>query len=47
MTREALALPFLEPGKVYVWESTLSAPAGFWAHCTDKVPNADTAAQKS
>jgi hypothetical protein len=42
ITREALDLPFLEPGKVYVWESTLSAPAGFWAHFTDKVPDAET-----
>jgi hypothetical protein len=29
VTRKALDLPFLEPGKVCVWESTLSAPAGF------------------
>jgi len=42
VTREALDLPFLESGKVYVWESTLSAPAGFWAHFTDKVPDAET-----
>jgi hypothetical protein len=42
ITREALDLPFLEPGKVYVWESTLSAPAGFWARFTDKVPDAET-----
>jgi hypothetical protein len=42
ITREVLDLPFLEPGKVYVWESTLSAPAGFWAHFTDKVPDAET-----
>ena len=42
ITREALDLPFLEPGKVYVWESTLSAPAGFWAHFTDKVPDVET-----
>jgi hypothetical protein len=42
VTREVLDLPFLEPGKVYVWESTLSAPAGFWARFTDKVPDAET-----
>jgi hypothetical protein len=42
VTREALELPFLEPGKIYVWESTLSAPAGFWARFTDKVPDAET-----
>lgn len=42
VTREALDLPFLEPGKVYVWESTLSAPAGFLAHFTDKVPDRET-----
>jgi len=42
VTREVLDLPFLEPGKVYVWESTLSAPAGFLAHFTDKVPDAET-----
>jgi hypothetical protein len=42
VTREALDLPFLEPGKVYVWESTLSAPEGFWARFTDKVPDAET-----
>jgi len=42
VTREALDLPFLEPGKVYVWESTLSAPAGFWAQFTDRVPDAET-----
>lgn len=42
ITREVLALPFLEPGKVYVWESTLSAPAGFWSRFTDKVPDAET-----
>lgn len=43
ITREALDLPFLEPGRLYVWESTLSAPAGFWARFTDKVPDAETA----
>jgi|SRR5215510_4062684 len=43
ITRDALDLPFLEPGKVYVWESTLSAPAGFWARFTDKVPDVETA----
>lgn len=42
VTREVLDLPFLEPGKFYVWESTMSAPAGFWAHFTDKVPDAET-----
>lgn len=42
ISREVLDLPFLEPGKIYVWESTLSAPAGFWAHFTDKVPDAET-----
>jgi hypothetical protein len=42
VTREVLDLPFLEPGKVYVWESTLSAPEGFWARFTDKVPDAET-----
>jgi hypothetical protein len=42
VTREVLDLPFLEPGKVYVWESTLSAPAGFLAHFTDKVPDRET-----
>jgi hypothetical protein len=42
MTREALDLPFLEPGRVYVWESTLSAPAGFWARFTDKIPDVET-----
>lgn len=42
ITREALDLPFLEPGRVYVWESTLSAPAGFWARFTDKIPDVET-----
>jgi hypothetical protein len=42
VTREALDLPFLEPGKVYVWESTLSAPAGFLSNFTDKVPDRET-----
>jgi hypothetical protein len=42
VTREALDLPFLEPGRVYVWESTLSAPEGFWARFTDKVPDVET-----
>ena len=42
VTREALDLPFLEPGKVYVWESTFSAPAGFFARFTDKVPDRET-----
>jgi hypothetical protein len=42
ITRDALDLPFLEPGKVYVWESTLSAPAGFFARFTDKVPDRET-----
>jgi hypothetical protein len=42
VTREVLDLPFLEPGKIYVWESTLSAPAGFWSRFTDKVPDAET-----
>ncbi|HVM95998.1 MAG TPA: hypothetical protein VMT89_06395 [Candidatus Acidoferrales bacterium] len=42
ITREALDLPFLEPGKVYVWESTLSAKEGFLARFTDKVPDAET-----
>src|SRR4029434_11276944 len=42
VTREALDLPFLEPDKVYVWESTLSAPAGFLAHFTDKVPDRES-----
>jgi len=32
VTREVLDLPFLEPGRVYVWESTLSAPAGLYGH---------------
>ncbi len=42
VTREALDLPFLEPGKIYVWESTLSAKEGFWARFTDKIPDAET-----
>ncbi len=42
ITRAALDLPFLEPGRVYVWESTLSAPAGFWARFTDKIPDVET-----
>jgi hypothetical protein len=42
VTRDTLDLPFLEPGKVYVWESTLSAPAGFLAQFTDKVPDRET-----
>lgn len=42
ITRDALDLPFLEPGKVYVWESTFSAPAGFFARFTDKVPDRET-----
>jgi hypothetical protein len=42
VTREALDLPFLEPGRVYVWESTLSAPAGFWARFTDRIPDVET-----
>ena len=42
VTREILDLPFLEPGKLYVWESTLSAKEGFWAKFTDRVPDAET-----
>jgi hypothetical protein len=42
VTRDALDLPFLEPGRVYVWESTLSAPAGFSARFTDKIPDVET-----
>jgi hypothetical protein len=42
ITREALDLPFLEPGKVYVWESTLSAKEGFWARFTDRIPDVET-----
>jgi hypothetical protein len=42
VTRDVLDLPFLEPGRVYVWESTLSAPSGFFARFTDKVPDAET-----
>lgn len=42
VTRDVLDLPFLEPGKVYVWESTLSAKEGFWARFTDKVPDVET-----
>ncbi len=42
VTRDALDLPFLEPGKIYVWESTLSAKEGFWARFTDRVPDAET-----
>ncbi len=42
VTREALDLPFLEPGRIYVWESTLSAKEGFWARFTDKVPDVET-----
>ncbi len=42
VTRDSLDLPFLEPGKVYVWESTLSAPTGFWSRFTDKVPDVET-----
>jgi hypothetical protein len=42
VTRDVLDLPFLEPGRVYVWESTLSAPAGFWARFTDKIPDVET-----
>ncbi len=41
VTREVLDLPFLEPGKVYVWESTMSAPAGFWSKFTDQVGDAE------
>lgn len=42
ITRDALDLPFLEPDRVYVWESTLSAPEGFWANFTDKIPDVET-----
>jgi hypothetical protein len=42
ITRDALDLPCLEPGKLYVWESTFSAPAGFFARFTDKVPDRET-----
>src|SRR5512143_3628687 len=42
VTRAALDLPFLESGRGYVWESTLSAPAGFWARFTDKIPDVET-----
>src|SRR5262245_16096894 len=42
VTREVLDLPFLEPDRVYVWESTLSAPSGFFARFTDRVPDAET-----
>lgn len=39
VTRDALDLPFLEPGKIYVWESVLSAKEGFWANFSDKIPD--------
>jgi hypothetical protein len=42
VTREVVDLPFLVPGKVYVWESTLSVPAGFFSHLTDKAPDVGT-----
>ncbi|HXK21651.1 MAG TPA: hypothetical protein VMS55_03125 [Myxococcota bacterium] len=42
ITREVLDLPFLEPGRIYVWESTFSAPAGFFARFTDKAPDLET-----
>jgi hypothetical protein len=42
VTRDVLDLPFLEPGKLYVWESTFSAPAGFFARFTDKAPDLET-----
>lgn len=41
VTREVLDLPFLEPGKTYVWESTMSAPAGFWSKFSDHVGDAE------
>ena len=42
ITRDVLDLPFLEPGRIYVWESTFSAKAGFFARFTDKVPDLET-----
>lgn len=42
ITREVLDLPVLDPGKIYVWESVLSASEGFWAKFSDQVPAAET-----
>lgn len=41
VTRDVLDLPFLEPGRVYVWESTMSAPSGFWSNFSDRVADAE------
>ena len=41
VTRDVLDLPFLEPGRVYVWESTMSAPSGFWSKFADHVGDAE------
>jgi len=41
VSREVLDLPCLAPGKLYVWESTLTAESGFWARFTDKIPDAE------
>ncbi len=42
VTREVLDLECLEPGKIYVWESVISASEGFWANFTDQVPAVET-----
>lgn len=42
VNREVLDLDCLEPGKIYVWESTLSASKGFWSKFTDQIPSMET-----
>jgi hypothetical protein len=41
VSREVLDLPFLEPGRIYVWESTLTAARGFLSNYTDRIANAE------
>lgn len=41
VTRDVLDLPCLEPGRIYVWESTMTAKRGFLANYTDKIANAE------
>lgn len=41
VTRDVLDLPFLEPGRIYVWESTMTAERGFLSNYTDRIANAE------
>ena len=38
VTREILDLPYLEPGRVYLWEATLSAAPSVWPQLAEPLP---------